>query len=164
MKKNIPNMITLLNLSLGVLSIYFSILRNFFVSALLILFCVVLDFIDGYLARFLKAESKLGAELDSLSDLISFGLAPFLLTLILFNLNKTLLILGIIFICCGAYRLARYNSCKKSKSFSGMPITLNGVIIPLMALLNLNKIIFTFFIVISSLLMISKIKFNRVAK
>ena len=81
--KYIPNTITCLNLTSGILSIIFSFQGNFKFAALFIFAAAVCDFLDGMTARALKAYSELGKQLDSLSDLVSFGLAP---AFILYNI------------------------------------------------------------------------------
>jgi len=75
----IPNMITMMSLIAGISSIKFSIQGNWKLAVLMIMLAAFFDFFDGWVARKLKKSSQFGAELDSLSDFISFGLAPSLL-------------------------------------------------------------------------------------
>ncbi len=75
-KKNIPNTITLINMFLGCLAVVLALEGSMALAALIILGCSLLDFLDGFFARILKAGSPLGQQLDSLADLISFGMAP----------------------------------------------------------------------------------------
>jgi len=77
---HIPNIITLLNMATGFIAIIIAIGGNLRLSAFMVLLAVLLDFLDGLSARLLKAGSSLGRELDSLSDLVSFGAAPAVLT------------------------------------------------------------------------------------
>ena len=86
--KFIPNSITLMSLIAGLSSIKFSIQGNWKLSVLMIMLAAFFDFFDGWMARKLKKSSQFGAELDSLSDFISFGLAP----AILINLSITYII------------------------------------------------------------------------
>ena len=74
--KHLPNAVTLLNLFLGSVAIVFAITGKPHFTAIIIGICAVLDFADGMLARLLNAQSPLGQQLDSLADLVSFGLAP----------------------------------------------------------------------------------------
>ena len=75
--KYVPNTITLLSLCCGLSSIRFSIINEWKIAILLIVFASILDFFDGWFAKKLRGEgSNFGAELDSLSDVISFGVAP----------------------------------------------------------------------------------------
>ncbi|MBP6976857.1 MAG: CDP-diacylglycerol--serine O-phosphatidyltransferase [Bacteroidales bacterium] len=76
MKKNLPNLITLLNLVSGTLAIVFILRDQLVMGSLCITIALVLDFLDGFLARLLHAYSALGEQLDSLADLVSFGVAP----------------------------------------------------------------------------------------
>ena len=75
----IPNLITMMSLIAGISSIKFSIQGNWKLAVLMIMLAAFFDFFDGWVARKLKKSSQFGAELDSLSDFISFGLAPSLL-------------------------------------------------------------------------------------
>src|SRR5688572_2390083 len=76
MKKYIPNSITCLNLFCGCLAIYFSFSNNLVYAAYLVGLAALFDFLDGMLARVLKAYSEIGKQLDSLADMVSFGVVP----------------------------------------------------------------------------------------
>src|SRR5690554_4438882 len=78
-KKYVPNTITLLNLFCGTLAVIFGLKGWQLFSIYLIMFAAIFDFLDGFSARLLKAYSPIGKELDSLADLVSFGLAPSIL-------------------------------------------------------------------------------------
>ena len=155
----IPDLVTLFNLISGMLSIYFSIKSDFVLASIFLFLAVIFDLLDGKIARLLKLESRLGKELDSLSDLVSFGVAPAFLSILLFD-KILILIISILFVCAGAFRLARFNVTNK-KIFEGMPITLNGIIFPILFFINSSYYIFIFALIISSFLMISKIKVKR---
>jgi len=75
-QRNIPNVITLMNLLSGILAILFILRDELVLGSLCITIALVLDFLDGFLARLLHAQSPIGEQLDSLSDLVSFGVAP----------------------------------------------------------------------------------------
>lgn len=138
-KRNIPNCITLLNLVAGTMAIICAFhgmeplwgLRGWEWGAIFIGIGAVADFLDGFFARILKAYSELGKELDSLSDLVSFGVAPALLT---FNLMDTcgaepwLKWLLLIVPPMGALRLARFNiDIRQTPFFIGLPIPANAI-------------------------------------
>jgi CDP-diacylglycerol---serine O-phosphatidyltransferase len=131
-KKAIPNIITILNLLSGSLAIVFIFRGNLAGAALLILAASVLDFLDGFTARILNAYSKIGKELDSLADLVSFGLAP---AFIMFKLlehsagNAHLIAyLSFLLIAFSALRLAIFNTDEKqSETFSGLPTPANAI-------------------------------------
>ena len=168
-KSSVPNILTFGNLVFGLLSILMTFQANYKLSAIFILLAGVMDRYDGQLARFLQVSCDLGKELDSLADLISFGVAPSILIFNLYNLIS-LGYLGyicfLVFPVAGAYRLARYNSSKFDNVYTGIPITLAGMLIALYALLTLNSprtfpltIIIVF---ILSYLMVSKFQIKKV--
>lgn len=148
MKKNIPNIITLCNLLSGCVACFLAINNdNYMVfSAYFILLAAVFDFFDGFAARALKAYSELGKQLDSLADLISFGIAPaaIMSMLIRKNLNITgvlefsdmvvslifLIFIPFILTAFSALRLAKFNiDTRQTSSFIGMPTPANALFI-----------------------------------
>lgn len=128
----IPNMVTLAGLSLGLTAIHYVIEGRFGQAALLILLAAVFDGVDGLLARRLRASSELGAQLDSLSDLIAFGVAPAVLVyqFHLQTLGGTGWIFVLVFVAASALRLARFNMTsgqsdirtEDRESFTGVPM------------------------------------------
>ncbi len=86
-KKIIPNIFTLLNLFCGCISIIFLQSKNFECSFIATLFSIIFDFLDGFMSRFIKNENQFGKELDSLADMVSFGIVP---SIIVFLLLKTM--------------------------------------------------------------------------
>lgn len=140
--KHIPNTLTLANLLLGCLSIVSAFEGNLLLAAYLIIFAAVFDFLDGFSARLLKAYSPMGKELDSLSDLVSFGVAP---SVIVFHLLKDALgasaadgftggqvLLAIPFLIAvfSALRLAKFNiDTRQTTSFIGLPTPANALFI-----------------------------------
>ena len=124
--KFIPNLITLMSLIAGISSIKFSIQANWKLVVLMIMLAAFFDFFDGWMARKLKKSSQFGAELDSLSDFISFGLAPSLLINLCFTheLGRIGWVISLFYIVCAALRLARFNienMKEQSKVFYGIP-------------------------------------------
>ena len=129
--KYVPNFITLLSLSSGFTSIRFSLKGEWEIAIYLILLATIFDFFDGWFARKLKSGSNFGAELDSLSDFVSFGVAPSFL-IYLWSTN-TLGSLGwgatLFFVICSALRLARFTAdiyitnkpIDKNEYFTGVP-------------------------------------------
>lgn len=141
----IPNFITVLNLFFGSLAVVFAIDGHLIWAGIFVGAAAIMDFLDGFAARLLKAYSEIGKQLDSLADLISFGLAPgaiafTLLEFSLFNLNRPIyeitahwtqwLILFAAFLLpvFGAIRLARFNTQDSNDTFfKGLPIPANGI-------------------------------------
>jgi len=159
MREQIANTLTLLNLLFGIISIYFSINNNFLYASISILLAVMMDFLDGRIARILKSESTIGKELDSLCDLVSFGVAPAIMIYMLFREPITAILAGLL-VLGGAYRLARFN-ITKTVGFEGIPITTNGIIFPILYFLSATKIIFLVLLLLSTILMVSKIKIKK---
>ena len=88
--KAIPNLITLLNLLCGVLSVYFGMMDHILLAGYLIFIAAVFDFFDGFAARLLNARSEIGLQLDSLADIVSFGVAPGFIMLHMLSLSHGL--------------------------------------------------------------------------
>lgn len=132
--KLVPNMITILALCLGITSVRYAMDSKFVTAATLILVAALMDSIDGRMARLLNCSSSFGAQLDSLADIVSFGVAPCLLmymwSLHLIPYKGVGWAVVLIYIACSALRLARFNvqqedavESEVSKHFfTGMPI------------------------------------------
>ncbi len=114
----LPNFITLCNAVCGILAI---LLGNPILGAYLVLAAMILDTVDGAAARMLNVKSELGKQLDSMSDLISFGVAPAYLYYTLFSDTEALLAC-IFFILSGLFRLAKFNTLEYAEDFNGLPI------------------------------------------
>lgn len=175
-KSCIPNLFTFINLSCGIVSILSVMNEKYAVASIFILLAGLVDRYDGRIARFLQVSSDLGKELDSLADLVSFGVAPSILTYVLYEFSnlgpKGIIgyIILIVFPICGAFRLARYNTATFNGVFTGVPITIVGCF---MALFNLLVIEFEFnasipsfiiviMMIIGSYLMVSTLKLKKV--
>lgn len=133
-----PNALTAGNLLLGIISLINTMGENYNIAAYCVLVSGILDALDGKVARKLKVSSEFGKQLDSLSDLVSFGVAPALLVyssnLIEYKLIG--LIVAISFAMCGAFRLARFNIMNITTHFVGIPITLAGGLLAIIVLLS----------------------------
>lgn len=163
--KSIPNMLTLGNLYCGFLSIGFAANGQFKNAAILILIGMMLDSMDGRLARMFKADSNLGKELDSLADIVTFGVAPSFLTYYTYFYKFGLLGLAVagLFPLFGAFRLARFNISTNKSSlnyFVGVPITAAGGILAILTLFgnSIPQIITTVIFTSLCFLMVSKIR------
>jgi CDP-diacylglycerol---serine O-phosphatidyltransferase len=163
--KSIPNMLTLGNLYCGFLSIGFAANSHFNNAAILIIIGMMLDSMDGRLARILKADSTLGKELDSLADIVTFGVAPSFLIYYTYFHQFGLLGFAVsgLFPLFGAFRLARFNISTNKTSqnyFIGVPITAAGGILALLTLFGdfIPNIITTVIFTALCFLMVSKIR------
>ena len=135
----VPNFFTLLSLCAGITGIRMAIENRFEVALMLIVLAAAIDGIDGRLARALKAQSRLGAELDSLADFVNFGVAPALVIYIwgLFGVLRDFgWIAVLVFACCMGLRLARFNSMLdtdkpkwQSNYFTGVPAPAGAIVV-----------------------------------
>ena len=173
MKKScIPNIFTFINLGCGILSLMASYNDKFFLAAALIIIAALVDRYDGRIARYLNVSSDLGKELDSLADLVSFGVAPAVLMFTIYNLQNIgpYGVIGysllIVYPICGAFRLARYNTAQFDGVFTGVHITVCGCILAIYALLTYEKFISPIlpilFLIIFSYLMVSNFKLKKI--
>lgn len=157
----LPDFLTISNLVLGFLSIYFSANGRFVFASLFLLFALIFDIFDGKLARWLKVSSEMGKQLDSLSDMVSFGVAVPFLIISYFGYNIISLIFGLLYVISGTYRLARFNVLNQN-SFYGLPIPFGAILFPLLILFGFNnEIIFYFLMLIITILMSSKIRIRK---
>ncbi len=161
----IPNMMTLGNLYCGFLSIGFAAYGQYNNAAILIIIGMMLDSMDGRAARMLKADSTLGKELDSLADIVTFGVAPSFLVYYTYFSQFGMLGMAIsgLFPLFGAFRLARFNiSTSKTNMhyFIGVPITAAGGILAILTLFghNLPNIVTTVVFTALCFLMVSRIR------
>jgi len=134
MKKIIPNALTLSNLFFGFAACILASQDNIEAAAMLILCSMVFDFLDGFAARLLKAYSDLGKELDSLSDLVSFGVAPAMILFSLLSRNSlalsVMIIISALIPLASALRLARFNNDEEQKYyFKGMPTPASALVV-----------------------------------
>jgi CDP-diacylglycerol--serine O-phosphatidyltransferase len=168
-KNSIPNIFTFINLACGVLSILMTFQGNFKWACLFILLAGFVDRYDGRVARYLNVSSEIGKELDSLADLVSFGVAPSILVFNLYNLinfGAIGYLIVLVFPIAGAYRLARYNCSSFDGAFMGVPITAAGSFMAFFSLLTFknatNSLLPILFTIILSYLMISKFRIKKV--
>jgi CDP-diacylglycerol---serine O-phosphatidyltransferase len=125
----LPNFLTVAALCAGLTAIRFAITGDFGIAAGLIVLSAVLDGLDGRLARLLKSESEIGAELDSLGDFVNFGVAPGIMLYLwaLHEMPRAGWIVALIYICCCLLRLARFNVISRAPEtedgnhFQGVP-------------------------------------------
>ncbi len=170
----LPNILTLGGVCLGISSIKFSIDGNFNLAVTLILFASILDALDGRIARLIKGTSDFGKELDSLTDFVSFGIAPVFI-LYFWELNsygKLGWAICLIYSVCCVLRLARFNLTKiedhdewKNNFFEGVPSPAGGLLILTPLIFELSdfglyidiKSLTPFLTVLIALLLVSKI-------
>ncbi|MCP1145367.1 CDP-diacylglycerol--serine O-phosphatidyltransferase [Lysinibacillus endophyticus] len=165
-KSNAANLITICNLSFGGASILATLNESYSYSVLFIFVAAFLDRYDGKVARKFNLESELGKQLDSMGDIISFGVAPALLMYenIMTDFGMVGMILTILYIACGAFRLARFNIMDTKGYFIGLPITVAGTFLTFSYFFT--KLVepqsYLFLFPILSILMISTFKLKKV--
>jgi|TARA_A100001011_G_scaffold46089_1_gene43439 CDP-diacylglycerol--serine O-phosphatidyltransferase len=168
----LPNAITLIGICIGLTSIKFAIDGKFAIAIIAILFAGLMDALDGRIARLIKGTSKMGKELDSLGDVVSFGVAPALIMYYwnLQYLDKFGWFVCLTYVVCVALRLARFNINSeeepswKDNFFEGMPSPAGGIIVlmplvfsfsgygELFLKINYDLLVPIFFIIVSVLL------------
>ncbi len=169
----LPNMLTLIGVCIGLSSIRFALDGKFEFAIIAIMFAALIDGLDGRIARLIKGTSKVGKELDSLTDMISFGVAPAFIMYFwkLNTLGRFGWLLCLIYVICVALRLARFNvntgqaPSWRDNFFEGVPSPAGGILVltPLifslssLDFININyNIVVPVFFIGTSLLLISK--------
>jgi CDP-diacylglycerol--serine O-phosphatidyltransferase len=176
-KKNVrmilPNMLTLIGVCIGLTSIRFSFNGQFDLAIIAIIFAALIDGLDGRIARLIKGTSKVGKELDSLTDMISFGVAPAFIMYFwtLSSLGRLGWLICLIYVICVALRLARFNINSNQEAswrdnfFEGVPSPAGGILVLTPLVISMtnfdlvkidNNIIAPIFFIVTSLLLISK--------
>jgi len=171
----VPNAVTLSSMFCGFLAIIYSTSGRFEKAVIAIALSILLDGLDGRVARRLKATSKFGVEFDSLSDFVSFGVAP---AILMYNwsfrpvADEFGVLVSFIFALCSASRLARFNiQAENLKNFSGLPTP--GAAAMVIAVVNSipyaapgqSKLIFdALLMLVLSFLMVSRIEFLSIKK
>ena len=170
----LPNMLTLIGVCIGLTSIRFALSGEFGFAIIAIIFAALIDGLDGRIARLIKGTSKVGKELDSLTDMISFGVAPAFIMYFwsLNNLGRVGWLACLIYVICVALRLARFNITSntnakwKENFFEGVPSPAGGILVlfPLIysfsefQLFSIeNKYLVPGFFILTSILLISKL-------
>ncbi len=169
----LPNILTLIGVCIGLSSIKFALDSKFELSIIAIIVAAVFDGLDGRVARLIKGTSKVGKELDSLTDVISFGVAPAFIMYFwsLNNLGKFGWLLCLIYVVCVALRLARFNINSnvepswRDNFFEGVPSPAGGILVLMPLIFSLsgldiynvnNNVLVPIFFITTSFLLISK--------
>ena len=164
--RHIPNFITSLNLFTGCVGIYFAFEGNFLAALLCIMIAAVLDFLDGFAAHLLKAYSEMGKQLDSLADVVSFGVLPGALVFSVLStseLHGYFAFVGFLIPVFSALRLAKFNvDERQTSSFLGLPtpahaIFWGGMIFSFADVLTQNPLFLCALVVVFCLLLVSEI-------
>ncbi|HLC50434.1 MAG TPA: CDP-diacylglycerol--serine O-phosphatidyltransferase [Candidatus Nanoarchaeia archaeon] len=165
----LADIFTLLNVAIGLMSIVFSIENSFNYAAFFLLIAVAFDYLDGKIAKAMHQQNDFGKELDSLADTVSFGVAPaifgFSLMQDAIGTSQIKITFGMItlavFLFCGILRLARYNIMNLKGSFQGMPITLNGIMIPAAYYMHAPVKFYPYIYLVLGILMVSSFRIKK---
>ena len=145
----LPNLLTLIGVCLGISSIKFALDQNYSLAVIFLIFAAILDTLDGRIARLIKGTSEFGKELDSLTDFVSFGIAPAFILYFweLKNYGKIGWAITLIFSVCCVLRLARFNLTKISEDdewkrnyFQGIPSPAGAILILLPLIYELSEL------------------------
>ena len=165
MKKHIPNLVTMLNLVFGMFSIVATLEGRYECAVWCIILAMIADGMDGRVARYLNETSELGKELDSLCDLVSFGVAPAILAYS-FQLHEygfVGILAAVFFAACGAFRLARFNvnTGVVKGYFMGVPIPAGGCVLAAFIYMgiHLEAWMFITLVLLFGYLMVSTVKY-----
>lgn len=141
----IPTALTFLNIIFACIALYGANQGNTMLAVIGMILAVIFDYLDGHIARKLNQTSEFGMHIDTVADMVSFGVVPALI--LFFHSGESLLtgIASIFFIICTAFRLARFNATasqktsqsQKTKHYQGLPSTTSGIIIPIFLLIDL---------------------------
>lgn len=167
----LPNTFTAMNMGCGFVAIMYSMQGNFYKACMFLVLGAIFDSVDGRVARLTGTQSGFGEQFDSLSDLISFGMAPAVIfyNRFLMETGRIGIVVGFLYLLCGALRLARFNANIKtvsSDNFQGLPIpgAALGIISYILISLEFpeyfqNEYIAGPYLVFYALLMVSNIPF-----
>tara|TARA_B100000579_G_scaffold80679_1_gene62841 strand:+ start:1505 stop:2299 length:795 start_codon:yes stop_codon:yes gene_type:complete len=170
----LPNIFTLVGVCIGLSSIKFAFDGRFEISILAIIIAAIIDGLDGRIARLIKGASKVGKELDSLTDVISFGVAPAFIMYFwkLNELGRVGWLICLIYVICVALRLARFNVTSEAEPswrdnfFEGIPSPAGGMLVLIPLVFNFSELnifninydtIVPLFFITTSILLISKV-------
>ncbi|MBP0725506.1 CDP-diacylglycerol--serine O-phosphatidyltransferase [Bacillus sp. RG28] len=157
--KTIPNLFTIGNLLCGILSITFNMSGFLDTASIFIFLSAILDLLDGRIARKLKVNSEFGVELDSLADIVSFGVAPALLFHTIATPSILTSLAFILFPTMGALRLAKFSVKPTIGYFKGLPIPAAGLTLAGMGMFSYSNAWIT---LILAFLMVSPIRVKKI--
>jgi CDP-diacylglycerol--serine O-phosphatidyltransferase len=159
----VQDLFSLLNAAFGLLCTFLSIRGHFSLAVLCLPLSVVCDYLDGKIGRWLGTPHAFGKELDSLSDVVGFGMAPAVFAYAYAAQEVWLTLVLVIFVLCGILRLARFNVVNLQSEYIGMPITMNGLMVPLIYWARLPTRYYALVFLLSAGLMIRPLRIKKVS-
>ncbi|NPV51255.1 MAG: CDP-diacylglycerol--serine O-phosphatidyltransferase [Candidatus Methanofastidiosum sp.] len=160
---SLPDIFSIANGTLGVIALYFILIGNISIAARIVFLCIFFDSFDGFLARRKNNSADFGKTLDSLSDIISFGVVPSLIFINYGDNSIIALLLGVIYVIFGLLRLSRFNAIDSSEYY-GLPITIGAIFVILLFLSEIHFYLFSVLLLFTSFLFISSLKIQRPSK
>ncbi len=157
----LPDIFTLANAFSGFLAVVFIMYRNFTVAMILLPLAFIFDLFDGYVARKIQREGEFGMHLDSMADLVSFGVAPAVFGAMILPLNLVRVFALAFFLLTGLLRLARFDIMKSKSFFIGLPISISGVLFPALYFLQVDYYVYTTVYLILGAAMVSHVIVRR---
>jgi CDP-diacylglycerol--serine O-phosphatidyltransferase len=159
---SVQDLFTLLNAAFGLLCTFLSIRGYFALAVLCLPLSVVCDYLDGKIGRWRGTPHAFGKELDSLADVVAFGIAPAVFAYAYAVREGWLTLVLVLFVLCGILRLARFNVVNLQGEYIGMPITMNGLMVPLIYWAGLPTRYYALVFLLSAGLMISPLRVKKV--
>ncbi len=158
----ISDLLTFVNIIAGVLCIFLAANGDFKIAALLMFVSVAFDYFDGKSAKKRNIANEFGKQLDSLADIVSFGVTPAAFVFLMFK-DLRFAIVYLVYVLAGIIRLARFNVDTKPGFFEGMPITVNGILTPVLYFIFMDTAPYAYYIyfLAAAFLMVSSIRFRK---
>lgn len=157
----ITDAITFCNVIIAMLAMVYAITGKTGIAAILIMVSVLFDYSDGAWSRRLNIVNEFGRELDSLADVICFGVAPAIFAFTLYG-NANYIPVYALFLAAGVMRLARHNITRPEGYFEGMPITVNGILVPILYYCGAHPFVMHGYLIASAVLMASSIRVPKI--
>lgn len=158
----LADVVTLLNLVSGMTAILLAVIGFYVYAIWMIVLALIFDVMDGIVARKTKSESEFGKELDSLCDLVSFGVAPAVIAALMYP-GKFSVIVAIVFVASGAVRLAKFNVLNIKKYFIGTPIPTSVPLLLSLYLISAPAIAYPVAILVLAVTMNLPIKIKKIS-
>lgn len=161
MKLRTADFLTLLNAASGLIAIFLVMSDRVMYAPIFIIIGAVMDYFDGKVARRSKKQSSIGLHIDSLADVITFGVAPVVLG---YAVIKTpIAVIGFtVYLLCGLLRLARHDAINDKKAFRGLTIPLAAIIICIIYYSGVPALFYPYIYIFLAVLMISWFKIKRI--
>jgi CDP-diacylglycerol---serine O-phosphatidyltransferase len=154
----VKNYLTLANAASGFLAIYYALSSNPLAAIVFVFISFAFDYLDGKVARETGKSNEMGRQLDSLSDVVSFGVAPAIIV-ISYTYSSIALVFAICYVCAGILRLAAFNLQKEPNVYYGLPIPAAALIVCI-TVYSVRELS-SYMLLVSAVLMVLKVKIHK---